>query len=66
MVDGKLYNASSKDIFFKHARGLWLTQKLNKCSVLNQPRQKRLIENSFRHQRVNHWVFSLRFIANTA
>ena len=44
MVDGKLYNASSKDIFFKHARGLWLTQKLNKCSVLNQPRQKRLIE----------------------
>lgn len=44
MVDGKLYNASSKDIFFKHARGLWLTQKLNKCSVLNQSRQKRLIE----------------------
>ena len=43
MVEGKLYNATSKDIFWQHARGLWLTQKLNKCSVLNQPRQKRLI-----------------------
>lgn len=42
MVEGKLYNATSKDIFWQHARGLWLTQKLNKCSVLNQPRQKRL------------------------
>lgn len=42
MVEGKLYNSTSKDIFWQHARGLWLTQKLNKCSVLNQPRQKRL------------------------
>ena len=42
MVEGKLYNSTSKDIFWQHARGLWLTQKLNKCSILNQLRQKRL------------------------
>lgn len=43
MISGKLYNSVSKDIFWQHARGLYLTQKLNKCPVWNVPRQKRLI-----------------------
>lgn len=43
MVEGKLYNSTSKDIFWQHARGLWLTQKFNKCPIWNIPKQKRLI-----------------------
>lgn len=42
MISGKLYSSTSKDIFWQHARGLSLCQKLNKCSVLNPMRQKRL------------------------
>ncbi len=43
MISGKLYNSASKDIFWQHAKGMLLTQKLNKCPVWNAPRQKRLI-----------------------
>lgn len=50
MVNGKLYNASHKDIFWQHARGMLLCQKFNKCSLLNQPRknwlQTKLIPSS--------------------
>lgn len=42
MVSGKLYNSSSKDIFWQHAKGMWLCQKFNKCSILNQARKTRL------------------------
>ncbi len=43
MVDGKLYNSTSKDIFWQHARGLTLCQRFNKCAVWNIPRQKRIL-----------------------
>lgn len=43
MISGKLYNSASKDIFWQHAKGMLLTQKLNKCPIWNIPRQKRLI-----------------------
>lgn len=35
MISGKLYNSTHKDIFMQHAKGLYLCQKLNKCSLLN-------------------------------
>lgn len=42
MISGKLYNSTSKDIFWQHARGMLLCQKLNKCSLLNALRKNRL------------------------
>lgn len=50
MIEGKLYNSTSKDIFWQHARGMLLCQKFNKCSLLNQARknwlQTKLIPSS--------------------
>ena len=43
MIEGKLYNSASKDIFWQHAKGMYLTQKLNKCPIWNTPRQKRIL-----------------------
>ncbi len=42
MIEGKLYNSTSKDIFWQHTRGMLLCQKFNKCSILNQARKNRL------------------------
>lgn len=43
MVEGKLYNSTSKDIFKQHARGMILCQKFNKCAIWNVPRQQLLL-----------------------
>lgn len=43
MIEGKLYNSASKDIFWQHAKGMYLTQKLNKCPIWNTPRQMRIL-----------------------
>lgn len=59
MVEGKLYNSSSKDIFWQHARGLYLTQKLNKCSVLTPARQKRILNKLIPSSKgKSMWVFT--------
>lgn len=59
MVQGKLYNPSSKDIFWQHARGMWLTQKFNRCSVLNAPRQKRLLNKLIPSSKgKSAWIFT--------
>lgn len=58
MVEGKLYNSSSKDIFWQHARGLHLTQKFNKCSVLLPSRQTRILNKLIPSSKGNSmWVF---------
>lgn len=43
MVDGKLYNAGSKELFWRHAKGLITCQRLNRTSVWNIPHQKHLL-----------------------
>lgn len=59
MVQGKLYNSSSKDIFWQHARGMWLTQKFNRCPVWNTPRQKRLLNKLIPSSKgKSTWVFA--------
>lgn len=59
MINGKLYNSSSKDIFWQHARGLHLTQKLNKCPVWNAPRQKRLVNKLIPSSKGKSvWIFT--------
>lgn len=59
MISGKLYNSTSKDIFWQHARGMYLTQKLNKCPVWNVPRQKRLINKLIPSSKGKPvWIFS--------
>lgn len=59
MIEGKLYNSGSKDIFWQHARGLHLTQKLNKCPVWNALRQKRLFNKLIPSSKgKSTWVFT--------
>ena len=59
MISGKLYNSTSKDIFWQHARGMCLTQKLNKCPVWNAPRQKRLINKLIPSSKGKSvWIFT--------
>ena len=43
MVSGKLYNSASKDIFWQHAKGMYLVQRLNRCPIWNVTKQRRLI-----------------------
>ncbi len=59
MIEGKLYNSSSKDIFWHHARGMCLTQKFNKCPIWNAPRQKRILNRLIPSSKgKSMWVFS--------
>lgn len=44
MVSGKLYNASSKDIFWQHAKGLARCQRFNKISILRVKAKQRALE----------------------
>lgn len=44
MVSGKLYNAGSKDLFKKHARGLVLCDKFNRIPVWMYGRKQRALE----------------------
>ncbi len=59
MVEGKLYNSTSKDIFWQHARGLWLTQRFNKCPIWNTPKQKRLLNKLIPSSKGKSvWIFT--------
>lgn len=59
MVEGKLYNSTSKDIFWQHARGLWLTQRFNKCPIWNIPKQKRLLNKLIPSSKGKSvWIFT--------
>lgn len=59
MISGKLYNSSSKDIFWQHARGMWLTQKFNRCPVWNAPKQKRLLNKLIPSSKGKSvWIFT--------
>lgn len=59
MVEGKLYNSTSKDIFRQHARGMWLTQRFNKCPIWNIPKQKRLINKLIPSSKGKSvWIFT--------
>lgn len=44
MVSGKLYNSSSKDIFWQHAKGLARCQRFNKISILRVRAKQRALE----------------------
>lgn len=59
MIEGKLYNSASKDIFWQHAKGMYLTQKLNKCPIWNTPRQKRILNRLIPSSKgKSMWVFT--------
>lgn len=59
MIEGKLYNSASKDIFWQHAKGMYLTQKLNKCPIWNVPRQKRILNRLIPSSKgKSMWVFT--------
>lgn len=59
MIEGKLYNSASKDIFWQHAKGMYLTQKLNKCPIWNVPRQKRILNRLIPSSKGKPmWVFT--------
>ena len=59
MIEGKLYNSASKDIFSQHAKGMYLTQKLNKCPIWNVPRQNRLLNRLIPSSKgKSMWVFT--------
>lgn len=59
MIEGKLYNSASKDIFWQHAKGMYLTQKLNKCPIWNAPRQKRILNRLIPSSKgKSMWVFT--------
>ena len=59
MVEGKLYNSTSKDIFWQHARGMWLTQRFNKCPIWNTPKQKRLLNKLIPSSKGKSvWIFT--------
>ena len=59
MIEGKLYNSASKDIFWQHAKGMYLTQKLNKCPIWNTPRQKRILNRLIPSSNgKSMWVFT--------
>lgn len=44
MIEGKLYNASSKDIAMKHARGLVLCDRFNRIPVWRAKTKQRTLE----------------------
>lgn len=44
MCEGRLYNCTNKQVFLKHARALWLTDKFNRTHVWNVPKQMRIIK----------------------
>ena len=59
MIEGKLYNSASKDIFWQHAKGMYLTQKLNKCPIWNVPRQNRILNRLIPSSKgKSMWVFT--------
>lgn len=59
MIEGKLYNSASKDIFWQHAKGMYLTQKLSKCPIWNTPRQKRILNRLIPSSKgKSMWVFT--------
>lgn len=59
MIEGKLYNSASKDIFWQHAKGMYLTQKLNKCPIWNVPLQKRILNRLIPSSKgKSMWVFT--------
>ena len=59
MIEGKLYNSASKDIFWQHAKGMYLTQKLNKCPIWNVPRQNRILNRLIPSSKGKYmWVFT--------
>ena len=59
MIEGKLYNSASKDIFWQHAKGMYLTQKLNKCPIWNTPRQNRILNRLIPSSNgKSMWVFT--------
>lgn len=59
MIEGKLYNSASKDIFWQHAKGMYLTQKLNKCPIWNTPHQKRILNRLIPSSKgKSMWVFT--------
>ena len=59
MIEGKLYNSASQDIFWQHAKGMYLTQKLNKCPIWNTPRQKRILNRLIPSSKgKSMWVFT--------
>ena len=59
MIEGKLYNSASKDIFWQHAKGMYLTQKLNKCPIWNTPRQNRILNRLIPSSKgKSMWVFT--------
>ena len=59
MIEGKLYNSASKNIFWQHAKGMYLTQKLNKCPIWNVPRQNRILNRLIPSSKdKSMWVFT--------
>lgn len=59
MIEGKLYNSASKDIFWQHAKGMYLTQKLNKCPIWNVPHQNRILNRLIPSSKgKSMWVFT--------
>ena len=59
MIEGKLYNSASTDIFWQHAKGMYLTQKLNKCPIWNVPRQNRILNRLIPSSKgKSMWVFT--------
>ena len=44
MCEGRLYNCTNREVFLKHARALWLTDKFNRARVWNVPRQTHLLK----------------------
>lgn len=44
MRTGRLYNCTDKEVFLKHARALYLTDKFNRTRVWNLPRQTRILK----------------------
>ena len=59
MIEGKLYNSASKYIFWQHAKGMYFTQKLNKCPIWNVPRQNRILNRLIPSSKgKSMWVFT--------
>lgn len=59
MTEGKLYNSTSKDIFFKHTKGMILCQRYNKCSLWNVVYKNHLLHRLIPSSKgKNVWIFS--------
>ena len=59
MINGRLYNATSWDVNVKHALGMFRCERYNKCSVVNQPRKRRLLAKLIPSSKgKNTWAFS--------